>query len=103
MPPRNWFRLAEVKIIRTCNDLQAALRRSEEQVPKRLELGLGLRQLVRLLNTRKDEFLTEAPDVLRAGLSSAIGSRWTTLAHATVRSSRTQEELAKKEDKKHHG
>jgi hypothetical protein len=46
VPPRNWFRLAEVKIIRTCNDLQAALRRSEEQVPKRLEVGLGLDDVV---------------------------------------------------------
>jgi hypothetical protein len=36
-----------------------------------LGIFISKRQLVRLLNTGKDEFLTEARDVLRAGLSSA--------------------------------
>jgi hypothetical protein len=46
-------------------------------VPRLVTLlrGLGIfiskRQVVRLLNAGKDEFLTEARDVLRAGLSSA--------------------------------
>jgi Transposase IS66 family len=36
-----------------------------------LGIFISKRQLVRLLNTGKDEFLTEARNVLRAGLSSA--------------------------------
>jgi hypothetical protein len=34
-------------------------------------ISISKRQVVRLLNAGKDEFLTEARDVLRAGLSSA--------------------------------
>jgi len=36
-----------------------------------LDIFISKRQVVRLLNAGKDEFLTEARDVLRAGLSSA--------------------------------
>jgi hypothetical protein len=46
-----------------------------------LGIFISKRQLVRLLNTGKDEFLTEARDV--TGYRAPIGSRWTTPAHAT--------------------
>src|SRR5262249_30148539 len=41
-----------------------------------LGIFISKRQVVRLLNAGKDDFLTEARDVLRAGLSSAD---WTTV------------------------
>ena len=44
---------------------------------------ISKRQVVRLLIEGQDGFLAEARDVLRAGLSSAPGSRSTTLALAT--------------------
>ena len=49
-------------------------------------ISISKRQVMRLLIAGQDDFLAETREVLRVGLQTAPGSRWTTPARATAAS-----------------